>query len=159
MPGPLAGDTSAGTCDWSMSMRAATMPAIRDVCSATPAVVPSTTLWMTFDNRLLSPSSAWLANSTLVVPPTVVSVTAGMVFRTAGKRRIGDALVDQHILRRVAHRLIVGVADTGVGLDDLPGGVALHGRVGDVRNAAAVAAARALKSQQRLHVDIGIAGQ
>ena len=62
-----------------MSMRTATMPASREVCSATPGVVPNTTFWMTFDNRLLSPSIAWEANSTLVVPPTVVSVTPGMV--------------------------------------------------------------------------------
>jgi hypothetical protein len=62
-----------------MSMRAATIPARREVFSATPAALPSTTLWIASDSRLLSPSRPWVAKCTLVAPPTVVSTTPGMV--------------------------------------------------------------------------------
>ena len=76
-----AGDTSAGNCDWSMSMRTATTPASRDMCSVTPGCVPSATLWMAFDNRLLSPSRSVVAKCTLV-PPVVVCDDAGYCFCT-----------------------------------------------------------------------------
>ena len=72
------GVVSSGNCDWSMSMRTATTPASRDMCSATPGCVPATTLWMALDSRLLSPIRLVVAKCTLV-PPVVVSTTPGSV--------------------------------------------------------------------------------
>ena len=43
-----------------------------------------------------------------------------------------DVLVDQNVLRRVTDGLVVGIAGTAVGLDDLARRVALHDRVVDV---------------------------
>ena len=73
----------------------------------------------------------------------------------------GDVLVDQHVIRGGAGGGIAGVADPAIGLDDLAVGIALHDRAaaiidGGDRHVAVVAAGGAGETQQGLHIGVWV---